>query len=116
MILTYHILFIALSLGTLCGLLLLVDGYESTCIGPLQEGLLYNVDRYTAQEVGLPGQPDSDELLSDAICCDVEYRNYAEPNGFFKFPDISLFKKVTNINAVSLYFFVRSAIYIDCSI
>ena len=30
----------------------------------------------------------SDELLSEAICCDDQYRNYAEPNGFFKFPDI----------------------------
>lgn len=77
--------------------------YDSFCSRPVQEDLLYNVGSYTAADVGLPGPPPSDELLSDAICCDKKYIGYAEPNGFFKFPDVGLFRKVDTSGVTTFY-------------
>jgi len=82
--------------------LIFVSCYESSCSGPIQQKLLYNVDSYTAKDVGLPNST-SDELLSDAICCDIQYRQYAEPNGFYKFPDIALFRKVDSSGVTTFY-------------
>jgi len=80
-----------------------VKAYDSTCSAEIQDSLMYNVGSYTAQDVGLPGNPPEDELLSDAICCDVQYRDYAEPNGFYKFPDVSLFRKVNSSGITTFY-------------
>ena len=84
-------------------LFLQTTAYESTCSGlVVTSSLQYNVDKYSAADVGLPGG-SADELLSEAICCDTAYRNYAEPNGFYKFPDISLFRKV-NSSGVTIFY------------
>lgn len=77
--------------------------YDSFCSGPIQSDLLYNVGSYTAADVGLPGDPPPDELLSDAICCDNKYKGYAEPNGFYKFPDIGLFRKVDSSGITTFF-------------
>jgi peptide methionine sulfoxide reductase MsrB len=79
------------------------SSYDSFCPGPVQDGLLYNVDSYTAAEVGLPGPPPEDELLVEAICCDKNYIGYAEPNGFYKFPDIGLFRKLDSNSVTTFY-------------
>jgi hypothetical protein len=39
---------------------------ESSCIGPVQTNLKYNVDAYTAASVGLPGA-QAEELLAEVI-------------------------------------------------
>jgi hypothetical protein len=71
-----------------------IVGYNSSCSGPIQTNQRYNVNIYSAADVGLPYDPPVNESLSDAICCDITYRNFAEPNGFYKFPEIHLFSKV----------------------
>ena len=79
-----------------------IYGFESSCSAPVSNTLQYNVDKYTAASVGLPNG-SSNESLSEAICCDVAYRNYAEPNGFFKFPDVRLFQ-VIDSKAVTIFY------------
>jgi hypothetical protein len=77
-------------------------GYNSSCSAPIANSLLYNVDKYTAASVGLPNG-SANESLSEAICCDVAYRNYAEPNGFFKFPDVRLFQVIDSKEVTIFY-------------
>jgi peptide methionine sulfoxide reductase MsrB len=60
------------------------------------------VDSYTAKSVGLPNAQDG-ESLSEAICCDLAYRNYAEPNGFYKFYDVALFRKVDSAGVTTFF-------------
>ena len=74
----------------------------SSCSAPISKNLLYNVDKYTAASVGLPNG-SANESLSEAICCDVSYRNYSEPNGFFKFPDVRLFQVIDSKSVTTFY-------------
>jgi peptide methionine sulfoxide reductase MsrB len=78
-------------------------GGGSSCAGPMQEPLMYNVDDYTAQSVGLPGDPPANETLAAAICCDPAYVGYAEPRGLFEQPDVALFRKVDSKGVTTFY-------------
>ena len=76
--------------------------YNSSCSHSTQRKLLYNVDSYSAASVGLP-DGDSNETLPEAICCDLQYRNYAEPNGFFSYPDVKLFKSISKCGLTTFF-------------
>lgn len=68
------------------------SSYNSTCSGPVQDSLKYNVSTFTAQSVGLPGNPPADESLTEAICCDSQYKGYPEPRGLYADPSVRLFE------------------------
>jgi len=62
--------------------------YPSSCSGPIQANLKYNVsDRFNA----LPFPTAPDESLAAAVCCDPDFKPYAEPQHFFEQPDVALF-------------------------
>ena len=80
----------------------IAHSFNSTCSTAVSTRLLYNVDKYTAASVGLPNG-SANETLTEAICCDIAYRNYAEPNGFFKFPDVHLFQAIDSKSVTTFY-------------
>jgi len=77
--------------------------WNSTCAGDAMAPLLYGVDDYTAQSVGLPLNPPADESLANAICCDPVYAGYPEPKGLFAQPDVALFRKVDATGVTTFY-------------
>lgn len=78
------------------------DSVTTKCSGKAQTSLLYNVDKFTAADVGLPDGVD-DESLADAICCDEKYAAYAEPNQFYAQPSIGLFRKLNKSGTTTFY-------------
>lgn len=96
------VLFLSIIALVCCSNIAYVYGFDSSCSAPVSSTLKFNVDKYTAASVGLPNG-SSNESLSEAICCDIAYRNYAEPNGFFKFPDVRLFQ-VIDSKAVTIFY------------
>merc|ERR1712166_290510 len=52
--------------------------FTSSCSGPIQPSLRYNISRTAAAgEWALPVPPGA--TLAGAVCCDVDYKAYAEP-------------------------------------
>ena len=64
--------------------------WQNNCSGPVQKHLRYNMSNRAIPD-GLPVQ-DPKETLVEAICCDLNYRGYAETQGTFSHSDIDLFK------------------------
>lgn len=74
--------------------------WESSCSGPIQKGLLFNVsDRFNA----MPFPTPLDESLADAVCCDPNFKPYAEPQHFFAQPDVNLFSKLNATGENTFY-------------
>ena len=65
--------------------------------------LLFGVDAFTAQSVGLPLDPPADETLADAICCDPVYTSYPEPKGLYAEPSVRLFKRIDSTGETTFY-------------
>lgn len=72
--------------------------WTSVCTAPIQKGLRYNLSGRPNQ---LGGPPD--ETQADAVCCDPNYKPYAEPGGTFAQPDIDLFKHVNQSGITTFY-------------
>lgn len=66
---------------------------DNTCSGPVQPKLMFNVTHRLAADY-LPFPAPADETLAEAICCDKNFRAYAEPQQFFARPDVDLFAKI----------------------
>lgn len=73
--------------------------WTSVCTGPIQKSLRYNTSDVPSQ---LPGSAP-DETQADAVCCDPNYKPYAEPSGFFQLPEIALFTKVNTTGINTFY-------------
>jgi hypothetical protein len=68
------------------------SGFKSKCSGPVQAQLRFNM---SAQPAEVPVPVDPTESLAEAICCDPRTRPYAEPQFFFRRPEIALFSHVS---------------------
>ena len=79
------------------------EDWNTTCAGPVQSPLLFGVDAFTAQSVGLPLDPPADETLADAICCDPVYTSYPEPKGLYAEPSVRLFKRIDSTGETTFY-------------
>merc|ERR1711998_712672 len=65
--------------------------WPNTCKGQVQAHLAYNMSG-RAEQIPFGGVPN--ETLADAICCDEDFKPYAEPRGLFAEPDVDLFAHV----------------------
>lgn len=76
---------------------------NSTCSGPVQKNLRYNVGGRLASKY-LPFPPSvPGETLAMAICCDNSLESFAEPPNFFALPGIDLFKHVSLDKPTTFY-------------
>jgi len=64
----------------------------STCSGPVQPLLRYNISGRTEPDVPVPVDPD--ESLAEAVCCDSRTKVFAEPQFLFEAPDVALFSRL----------------------
>jgi len=79
--------------------------WTNTCKkGTTQDQLRWNVSK-AAADGGLPFAPGlpADEKVTDAICCDTDFKPYAEPNGFFAQPNVNLFSKLDKNGVTTFY-------------
>jgi hypothetical protein len=79
--------------------------WNNTCVVKTgtQKELRWNVSMAGSQ-VQLPfGRLPPDETLADAICCDYEYRPYAEPPLFYMRADVDLFSKINASGETTFY-------------
>lgn len=90
------------SLALLCLLVNVCHAFESTCSGKVQDSLLYGMSDFTAVDVGLPNAEEG-VSLTEAICCDQQYRKYAEPNGLYKFYGVGLFRTIDTSGVTTFY-------------
>jgi peptide methionine sulfoxide reductase MsrB len=71
---------------------LTVGKWVNSCTGAVMKNLMYNMSGRPIPD-GLPVQ-DPKETLADGICCDGQYRGYAETSGTFALPTVNLFKNM----------------------
>jgi len=76
--------------------------FTSSCSGSIQPSLRYNISRTAAAgEWALPVPPGA--TLAGAVCCDVDYKAYAEPPHLFARPDVQLFKHMNPNGTTTFY-------------
>eukprot|EP00656_Telonema_subtile_P011972 TRINITY_DN15_c0_g1_i10.p2 TRINITY_DN15_c0_g1~~TRINITY_DN15_c0_g1_i10.p2 ORF type:complete len:335 (-),score=69.71 TRINITY_DN15_c0_g1_i10:73-1077(-) len=76
--------------------------FNSTCKGPIQDNLRYNISNTDAsKDWSLPVPPG--ESLASAVCCDPFYAAYAEPQHMFDRPDVALFAHFEENKTVTFY-------------
>ena len=74
---------------------------NSTCSGPIQANLKYNLSNRPIPD-GLPIY-NPNESLAEAICCDPLYRGLAEPQYTYADPDIQLFQHMNSSGETTFY-------------
>lgn len=74
--------------------------WPSSCSGPVQKSLRFNVSsRFNA----MPFPTPEDESLADAVCCDPDFKPYAEPQHFFSQADVKLFARLNATGENTFY-------------
>mmetsp|Transcript_3565 Transcript_3565/g.12985 ORF Transcript_3565/g.12985 Transcript_3565/m.12985 type:complete len:192 (-) Transcript_3565:44-619(-) len=68
----------------------------------VEKALRYNVSGRLAADY-LPAGAEPGESLATAVCCDIEYMQFAEPAGFFQRPDVALFAQL-NADATTTFY------------
>jgi len=78
------------------------DGFNSSCSGPVQGDLRYNMSHSQAiEDFPFPVAPG--ETLVDAVCCDANYLPYAEPRFTFNRSDVALFSRLDASGTTTFY-------------
>ena len=67
-------------------------GWTNNCKGPVQTDLRYGMSA-VKPPAALPVL-DPTETVTQAICCDLNFRGYAETPGTFSLPSVDLFAKM----------------------
>lgn len=75
--------------------------WQNNCTGPIQKNLRYNMSGKQIPEA-LPVY-DVTETLSDAMCCDLNYRGYAEQRFTYNLTDVDLFNKMNQTGETTFY-------------
>merc|ERR1712023_570273 len=72
-----------------------VVAFNSTCVGGgVQPKLRFNLTNNSAALASFPFPlPSEVPSLPDAICCDPDFSEYAEPANLFQDPSVSLFTR-----------------------
>lgn len=82
------------------------DSWNNTCGERTQKVLRWNVsvaDEYVDSPFFPPGGLPADESFADAICCDSNFKVFAEPPQFFAQSDVALFDKLNASGQTTFY-------------
>lgn len=77
---------------------------RSSCQTPIQAHLQYNVSGRLARDYLPVGQFLPLESLPTAVCCDIAFRQYAEPSDFYARPDVGLFQHLNTTSGLTTFY------------
>merc|ERR1712232_251898 len=72
------------------------------CTAPIMPQLRYNTSGRMANQY-LPFGFPAGTTLAQAICCDIDFEAFAEPKGFYAYPGIDLFGRISDSGVTTFY-------------